>query len=342
MSGGQPGQQQSAPKLGGVLMDDPTYNPGPGKFGHMAGTPKLGGVLMDDPTYNPGPGKFGHMAGMSTAGMWGGGTPPGMGGHPGDAMSRIDAKFNNVGQDGGITDANGNVTSSGPPTPPPTPTPPGQTGYNYFTGADGIQNFTSPTVGSGPVNIQQPGGFVWPSFQHGYGSMQAPYANLGAQIQDAFRNNSTGGGRGSGNRWARYNHQGGTPQWINDSNPVGQPIPGNTYNPQAPMQAPPPPGMGGNNPPPAAQPAAPAQAAGPNHMQNFQNLLQQDPTGRLAMGYSQYGGARDWTQKNQGALDAMLKSQGGFGGVRNKYGAGNRFLDGSEEQSLMRMAGLGV
>jgi hypothetical protein len=202
--------------------------------------------------------------------------------------------------------------------------------------------------GSGPVNIPQPGNFLGIPHYQPYGGQPAPYGSLHDQIRDAFNNNSTGAGRFSNNMAARYSFQGGNAPWRPDANTPRQPIPGYGYNPAPPLQAPP---TGPTNAPPATPGPPPGaipkpQPKGPmggvDHMANFQKLMAQDPSGRLAMGYSQYGGARDWTQKNQGALDKMLASQGGFGGVRGKYGGGNRFLESNEETSLMRMAGLGV
>jgi hypothetical protein len=239
----------------------------------------------------------------------------------------------NVGQDGGVTDANGNVIAAGPATPPaatPNAAPPPAAGGGY---------------GSGPVNIQPPGQYLGIPHYQPYGGQPAPYGSLHDQIRDAFNNNSTGAGRFGSNAAARFGFA-GPAFWSPDSmayqgrGDASQ----RRYSPQAPLQAPPmtPPPGGGINPPPAAGGPPGQTPGGVDHMGNFQKLLQQDPSGRLAMGYSQYGGARDWTQKNQGAIDKMLQSQGGFGGVRSKYGAGNRFLESNEETDLMRMAGLRV
>lgn len=209
---------------------------------------------------------------------------------------------------------------------------------------------TAGGYGSGPVNIQGPGNFIGTPFRQTYGGEPPPYDSHHAQILDAFRNNSTGAGRFGSNNASRYANFAGGSFWRPDTGNynlgremVGGPFQSPQYNPQAPLQAPPmgqAPGGGINPPPQGGQPLPSAPPGGVDHMQNFQKLLQQDPSGRLAAGYTQYGGARDWLQKNQGAVGGMVP--GGFAGWRGQYGGGNRFLEGGEEQNLMRMAGLKV
>lgn len=233
---------------------------------------------------------------------------------------------------------------------PPAQGAPGQ--QNYFNDPlyGGIRNFSTNPVGSAGINLQMPGGYTGTPFRQEYGGQPAPYDNLHAQIRDAFNNYSTGAGRFGSNNAARYTNFAGGSFWSPDSGNYnlgrrweGQQGPFQTpqYNPRSPMGQHP---MSFNQPPqgmpqgaPQGQPRA---AQGPDHSANFQRLLQQDPSGRLAAGYTQYGGARDWLQQNQNKVGGMVP--GGFGAWRQQYGGGNRFLEGNEEQNLMRMAGLGV
>jgi hypothetical protein len=225
------------------------------------------------------------------------------------------------------------------------------------------QNWVGSTPGGGGSKGNQPGAMQGGGMQQGGkggmpGAMQSPY---GPEMGRMGQPGGDQGGQYSGGSTMSANNQGtimnATPgttlgfggQWWGDQMPqspmgsfgggLGQSTPGwgqQGQQPQGqqPTAAAPPPAA----PPPAAQVASPANTAPPggiDHMANFKALLAQDPTGRLASGYTQYGGAAKWLQQNQAEVGKMV---GGFGQWRQKYGGGNRFLDNEEEQRLLNMA----
>jgi hypothetical protein len=160
---------------------------------------------------------------------------------------------------------------------------------------------TAKPTGSSGFNIQGPGNFLGTPFNQTYGGQGAPYADLGAQILDSFRQYQSGAGRFSGNNVPRYGFAQQMPNFRTQSVGPG-PAPGG-----------PPPGSPGA--PPVAATPAPAPAGG-DHWGNFATLMKEDPTGFAAMQYSDraMGGSGGFRQQNQNKIRDQF-----FGGDLNKY-----------------------
>jgi hypothetical protein len=156
---------------------------------------------------------------------------------------------------------------------------------------------TRPRPQGSGFNIQGPGNFLGTPFNQTYGGQGAPYADLGAQILDSFRQYQSGAGRFSGNNVPRYGFAQQMPNFRSQPMPPGGPQPG----------AP-------GTPPPA--PGQPPAAGGGDHWGNFATLMKEDPTGFAAMQYSDraMGGSGGFRQQNQNKIRDQF-----FGGDLNKY-----------------------
>ena len=223
-----------------------------------------------------------------------------------------------------------------PPTPTPGASPPGAPAPAPGQPQTGGQE---PAPGSG-----QPGGDMFWKMQQWlgvpynqtYGGQPAPFDNLHTQILNTMRMGEAGAGRFTGNAAARYGFQGGNQQWRPDATPWGQQIPQYQWNPAnnfgrtggLPSQFPQQGGMpqqgvpqGQQTPPGYGQPAPGAAPAAPNHTANFQALMAEDPSGRLANEYrTRNGETINWWQQNKNNL---------FGGE----GQMNQFINQSSPQS---------
>jgi hypothetical protein len=164
---------------------------------------------------------------------------------------------------------------------------------------------TRPRPQGSGFNIQGPGNFLGTPFNQTYGGQGAPYADLGAQILDSFRQYQSGAGRFSGNNVPRYGFAQQMPNFRTQSVGPG-PAPGG-----------PPPGAPGAPPVTAAPPGQPPAAGGAtDHWANFSALMKEDPTGFAAMEYGNRAntGNANFRQANQFRIMNEF-----FGGDQARY-----------------------